>query len=402
MDDVFTLPDDFLWGASTSAHQTEGGNTGSDWWAFERAGLTDFIKEPSGSACDSFRRWPEDMDLLAGLGFTDYRFSIEWARIEPSPGEFSTEAVAHYRRMVEGARKRGLRPMVTLHHFTAPLWFTERGGWAAKDSADLFGRYVEAAAPVIGEGVDHVCTINEPNMVAVMAAVLRALPDGGVTLPAAGLPLPDEAATEGLVRAHRRAVDTVKSHAPQVRTGWSVANQPCRPEPGCEKQAAAYQHPRETVFLKAARGDDWLGVQAYTRTRIGVSGPLPVPEDVERTLTGWEYDPQALGDALRHTAATVPGTPLIVTENGIATADDDRRIAYTTGALAGLAHAMADGVDVRGYFHWSALDNYEWGSYRPTFGLIAVDRKTFVRTPKPSGAWLGAIGRGRVLPAVSP
>ncbi|MFG2562863.1 glycoside hydrolase family 1 protein [Streptomyces sp. NPDC048496] len=400
MDDFFTLPEGFLWGASTSAHQIEGSNTGSDWWAFEQAGLTDRIEEPSGDACDSFHRWPEDMDLLAGLGFTDYRFSIEWARIEPSPGRFSSEAVAHYRRMVEGARERGLRPMVTLHHFTAPLWFTERGGWAAPDSGDLFARYVEAAAPVYGEGVDHICTINEPNMVAVMAAALRTLTAGG-SLPATSLPLPDEAATEGLVRAHRRAVDTVKSYAPHVRTGWSVANQACRPEPGCEEQAAAYLHPRVSVFLEAARGDDWLGLQAYTRTRIGPSGPLPIPQDAERTLTGWEYDPQALGAALRHTAATVPGTPLIVTENGIATADDDRRIAYTTGALADLAEAMAEGVDVQGYFHWSALDNYEWGSYRPTFGLIAVDRKTFVRTPKPSAAWLGAIGRTRVLPTAS-
>ncbi|MFF3787534.1 glycoside hydrolase family 1 protein [Streptomyces sp. NPDC001933] len=401
MNDQFTLPDGFLWGASTSAHQTEGGNTRSDWWALEHAGLTDRIEEPSGAACDSFRRWPEDMDLLAGLGFTDYRFSIEWARIEPSPGEFSDAAVTHYRRMVEGARERGLRPMVTLHHFTAPLWFAERGGWATPDSADFFARYVEAAAPVFGEGVDHVCTINEPNMVAVMAAVLRARHGGSGSLPAAGLPLPDEAATEGLIRAHRRAVDTVKSCAPHIRTGWSVANQSCLPEPGCEEQAAAYQHPRETAFLEAARGDDWLGVQAYTRTRIGASGPLPVPEDVERTLTGWEYDPKALDAALRNTSATVPGTPLIVTENGIATADDDRRIAYTTGALTGLAQAMADGVDVRGYFHWSALDNYEWGSYRPAFGLIAVDRKTFVRTPKPSAAWLGAMGRTRVLPTGS-
>ncbi|RSS56751.1 glycoside hydrolase family 1 protein [Streptomyces sp. WAC01280] len=400
MDDLFTLPDGFLWGASTSAHQTEGGNTRSDWWAFEHSGLTDRIEEPSGSACDSYHRWPEDMDLLAGLGFTDYRFSIEWARIEPSPGEFSAEALAHYRRMVEGARERGLRPMITLHHFTAPLWFTERGGWAAAESDELFARYVEAAAPVFAEGVDHVCTINEPNMVAVMATGLRTVAAGG-SLPAVGLPSPDEATTEGLVRAHRRAVDSVKSCAPHVRTGWSVANQICRPEPGCEERAATYQRPRETVFLEAARGDDWLGVQAYTRTRIDASGPLPVPEDAERTLSGWEYDPQALGAALRHTAATVAGTPLIVTENGIATADDDRRIAYTSGALAGLAHAVADGVDVRGYFHWSALDNYEWGSYRPTFGLIAVDRHSFVRTPKPSAAWLGAVGRTRVLPTAA-
>ncbi|MEU0405805.1 family 1 glycosylhydrolase [Streptomyces sp. NPDC006197] len=401
MDTSFTLPGGFLWGASTSAHQTEGGNTHSDWWAFEHSGLTDRVEEPSGVACDSYHRWPEDMDLLAGLGFTDYRFGIEWARIEPAPGEFDADAVAHYRRMVEGARARGLRPLVTLHHFTHPLWFAERGGWAAKGSEDLFARYVEAAAPVFAEGVDHVCTINEPNMVAVMVTALTTLTGGG-TLPEHGMPLPDEATAEALARAHRRAVDSVKSLAPHVRTGWSVANQPCRAEPGGEQRAADYRRTREDVFLEAAHGDDWIGVQAYTRTRIGPAGPLPVPDGAERTLTGWEYAPDALADAVRHTAATVPGTPIVVTENGIATSDDERRVAYTTEALTGLARAMADGVDVRGYFHWSALDNYEWGSFRPTFGLIAVDRDTFVRTPKPSAAWLGAIGRTRSLPTVTP
>ncbi|MER5850495.1 family 1 glycosylhydrolase [Streptomyces sp. NPDC002012] len=393
------LPDSFLWGASTSAHQTEGGNTNSDWWAFEHSGI-DFIKESSGDACDSYHRWPEDMDLLAALGFTDYRFSIEWARIEPAPGEYSRAAVAHYRRMVEGAIERGLRPMVTLHHFAAPRWFMERGGWAATGSDELFARYIEAASAVLASGVDHVCTINEPNMVAVMAAVQHALTSGGA-LPPLGLPLPDEATANALIRAHARAVETVKTLAPHVRTGWSVANQVYQPLPGAEEVAAAFRHPREDIFLEAARGDDWLGVQSYTRGLIGPDGPLPVPEDAERTITGWEYYPQSLGHAVRHCAALAPGTPLIVTENGIATADDTRRIDYTTAALGSLAEALHDGIDIRGYFHWSALDNYEWGRYEPTFGLIAVDHRTFARTPKPSAAWLGAVGRSRILPAAA-
>ncbi|MER5258002.1 family 1 glycosylhydrolase [Streptomyces sp. NPDC002855] len=394
------LPDGFLWGTSTAAHQIEGGNTNSDWWEFEHGNLS-YVKEPSGDACDSYHRWREDMDLLAELGFTDYRFSIEWARIEPAPGEFSRAAIAHYRRMVEGARERGLRPMVTLHHFTTPLWFARRGGWAATGSDELFARYLTAAAPIFAADVAHVCTINEPNIVAVMAAAQAALASGQAVNFAEDPPAPDEATTDALVRAHTRAVETVKSLAPHVSTGWSVANLVCKALPGSEEVAAAFRHPRVDVFLEAARGDDWLGVQAYTRTLIGPNGRLPVPEDAERTLMGWEYYPQALGDAVRHSASVTGGTPLIVTENGIATADDSRRIQYTTGALESLADAMNDGIDVRGYFHWSALDNYEWGRYEPTFGLIAVDRETFVRTPKPSAAWLGAIGRTRVLPSVA-
>ncbi|MBB4980974.1 glycoside hydrolase family 1 protein [Streptomyces nymphaeiformis] len=387
-------PDGFLWGASTSAHQTEGANTASDWWALEHSGLTDRIEEPSGDACDSYHRWREDMDLLAGLGFTDYRFSIEWARVEPAPGLFSRAAIAHYRRMVEGALARGLRPMITLHHFTAPLWFAERGGWTAPEAPEAFARFVRSAAPVFTDGVEHVCTINEPNMVAVMAAVRQTLTVGG-TLPALGLPLPDPATTTALVAAHRRAVDTIKTLSPHIRTGWSVANQAYQAVDGAEDITAAHRHPREDVFLEAARGDDWLGVQSYSRNLVGPDGPLPVPEGAERTAMGWEFYPEALGEALRHSAAVAPGVPLVVTENGIATDDDSRRIDYTTRALASMTAAMADGADVRGYFHWSALDNYEWGTFAPAFGLIAVNRRTFVRSPKPSAAWLGSLNPAR-------
>ncbi|MFE7792311.1 family 1 glycosylhydrolase [Streptomyces sp. NPDC057460] len=172
-----------------------------------------------------------------------------------------------------------------------------------------------------------------------------------------------------------------------------MANQAYEPLPGAEAIAAPIRHRMEDVFLEAARGDDWLGVRSYTRTRIGPDGPLPVPEEAENTLSGWEFYPQDVRDS----AALTPGVPLIVTENGIATADDTSRIQYTSGALDSLTSAMDDGIDVRGYFHWSALDNYEWGRFNPTFGLIAVDRETFARTPKPSAAWLGAMGRDRVV-----
>ncbi|GHD01156.1 beta-glucosidase [Streptomyces violarus] len=385
----FSPPPGFLWGASTAAHQIEGQNTNSDWWHKEHAEGT-HVQEPSADAADSYHRWPEDMDLLAELGFTDYRFSIEWARIEPAQGEFSRAQLAHYRRMVEGALARGLRPMVTLHHFTVPQWFAERGGWTAHGAVDLFARYVEATAPVIAADVAHVCTINEPNMVAVMGAVEQL---GVDALGPAGLPLPDKDTSVALIEAHGLAREVIRSLSPAVKVGWSVANQVYQALPGAERTTADYSWPREDVFLEASRDDDWVGVQSYTRTQVGPDGPVPAPDDAERTLSGWEYYPPALGEAVRHTARVATGVPIIVTENGISTADDSRRVDYTAGALTGLAEAMADGIDVRGYFHWSALDNYEWGSYRPTFGLIAVDPVTFARTPKESGRWLGAMGR---------
>ncbi|GCB49837.1 beta-galactosidase [Streptomyces sp. NL15-2K] len=297
--------------------------------------------------------------------------------------------------MVDGALERGLRPMVTLHHFTVPRWFAERGGWTADGAVDLFARYVRATEPVIGTGVRHVCTINEPNMIAVAGAV-REL--GTEAPPTAGLPLPDKATTDALIQAHHRATAAVRAISADIQVGWSIANQVYQALPGAEAATAAYRHPREDVFIEAARDDDWIGVQSYTRTRITADGPIPAPDDAERTLTGWEYYPQALGHALRHTAAIVGDVPLIVTENGIATDDDSRRVDYTTGALQEVSAALEDGLDVRGYLHWSALDNYEWGSYKPTFGLISVAPDTFERTPKPSAAWLGNLARTGMLP----
>ncbi|WTW91962.1 family 1 glycosylhydrolase [Streptomycetaceae bacterium NBC_01309] len=393
----FRWPVGFLVGASTSAHQTEGNNVSSDWWGLERlagaGALGGHLREPSGDAVDSFHRWPEDMDVLSELGFNAYRFSIEWARVEPEEGLISRAAIAHYRAMVHGAVERGLTPVVTLHHFTTPHWFAARGGWRADGAVDLFVRYVETAAEILGDDVEYVATINEPNMVALTAAFMNLAPEALTEINPAKVE-PDAVTSQVMIQAHKAAAKALKAANPRYKVGWTVANQVYQPEPGAEDTAAAIAYPREDLFLEAAWEDDWIGVQAYTRTRIGTDGPLPIPEDAERTLTGWEFYPEAIGHAVRHTVDVVGSdVEILVTENGIATADDERRIAYTSGALSALAETIRDGADVRGYLHWSALDNYEWGSFAPTFGLIAVDRATFARTPKPSAHWLGGVAR---------
>lgn len=398
---ALSLPDGFRWpagllfGASTSAHQVEGNNTSSDWWVREHSDTPGPIPitEPSGDAVDHFHRWPEDMDLLRDLGFNAYRFGIEWARIEPEPGHISRAMLEHYRAMVRGAVARGLAPVVTLHHFTSPHWFEERGGWLAPDAAERFAHYATVVAEILGEGVEYVATINEPNMITLVNGLLA--PDGEAPdVPTMAALVPHQATSDALIRAHKGAVKAVKAVHPHLKLGWTIANQVYQAEPGAEAAAAAYAWPREDVFLEAARDDDWVGVQSYSRTRIGTDGPIPLGDDTPRTLVGLEYYPAALGEAVRHTAEVVgPDVAILVTENGIAADDDTRRIAYTAGALEGLAAAIADGADVRAYLHWSALDNYEWGSYHFTFGLIGVDRSTFVRTPKPSAHWLGGIAR---------
>jgi len=386
------FPAGFLWGAATGAHQVEGGNVNNNYWEAEHRLNSAFV-ETSGDACDSYHRWREDLDLLAGVGLNAYRFSLEWSRIEPEEGEFSRSAVDHYRRMVDGCIERGLAPVVTLQHFTIPRWLDRRGGWREPRAPDWFARYCEMSLPVVADGVEWVCTINEPNMAAMSDSLEAAA--AGV---AGARPPPDPGISEALVRAHRQALEVLRS-VDRVRAGWTVANQCFQAEPGAEEAAAAWAYPREDVFLEAAKGDDFVGVQCYTRVRIGRDGPLPVPDGSEVTLTGWEYWPEALEDAIRHTWEVTEGMPILVTENGIATGNDERRIDYTGRALRGMKLALDDGIDIRGYIHWSALDNFEWVTgYRPTFGLIAVDRTTFRRTPKPSAHWLGAIAKANRLP----
>ena len=389
------LPDSFLVGASTSAHQIEGENTTSDWWMFEQ--MRPERLEPSGRAVDSLHRWGEDMDLVAATGLDAYRFSVEWARIEPAEGEFSAERIDHYRRMVAGALERGIEPVVTLHHFTNPAWFFAGGGWLRPDAADRFSRYLEHVAPVLDEGVRTAITINEPNMVAIMHRAITGdldLQDGL----GGGLPLPDERVRDVLLRVHDDARAQLKAQHPALATGWSPANQDVQSIPGGEERAAAYREAIEDVWLRAAVGDDIIGVQSYTRNVFGPDGFVQPGPEAPRTSNGWEYWPSAVGEAVRHTAEVVPEVPILVTENGISTNDDAQRIAYTTGALRSIGECLADGIDVRGYLHWSLLDNYEWGRWQPTFGLVAVDRATFARTPKPSLAWLGEIARTRMVP----
>ena len=391
------FPTPFLWGAATAAHQIEGNNVNSDWWVYEQRmphlGL-------SGDAVDSYHRYDEDMRLLADAGLKAYRFGIEWARVEPLPGEFSRAELAHYRRMIDTAIGLGLTPIVTLHHFTSPRWFVEEGGWLGDTAIDRFTHYVERVTEIL-DGVEWICTINEPNMLALMVLMARAInPDA---VPAFDTPTvqrgegsivilrPTLEVGRRLVDAHHAARTLLKDRT-TANVGWTIANLALWAKPENAHLLEDERYAREDLYLEGARGDDFIGVQSYSTQEIDSTGMVPAAPSPDNTLTGAAYRPDALGIAIRH-AAEVTGAPVLVTENGIATADDERRIAYTTGALQGLLEAVADGIDVRGYLHWSALDNFEWGHWEPTFGLIAVDRDDFTRHPKPSLAWLGEVAR---------
>ena len=404
-------PGTFLWGTASAAHQIEGNNVNSDFWLAENIKPTLF-REPSGDACDSYHRYDEDAALAAQLGFNAHRFGIEWARIEPEPGHFSEAELDHYVRVLESCHKHGLAPMVTLSHWTVPRWFAARGGFEHVDSPALFERFAQKVGERLGSLMSAATTFNEcnigrlarflfqldtPQAQAGVKAMLDACAKASGSERFANVLLGDPAKNEAqLVEAHRRAVAALKAGPGDFPVGLTISMQAIEGV-GDGNQASAFADLLYGPWLEAAKICDFVGVQTYTRIRVGREGPLPPPDGAEKTAAGYEFYPQALGDTVRF-AAERTGKPIYVTENGIATDNDSRRIAYIDGALAALRQAKADGIDVRGYFHWSLLDNFEWtAGYDQKFGLVAVDRKTFKRTPKASARHLGTLAKRRWL-----
>lgn len=397
----------FLWGTASSAHQIEGNNINSDFWLAENVKPTLF-REPSGDACDSYHRYDEDAALAASLGFNAHRFGIEWARIEPEPGNFSEAELDHYARVLESCHAHGLAPMVTLSHWTVPRWFAARGGFENPDSPAMFERFAQKVGERFGSQMSAATTFNEcnigrlarflfhldtPEAQAGVKVMLGACAKASGSDRWANVLFGDLAKSERhMIEAHTRAVAALKAGPGDYPVGLTISMQAIEGV-GPGNKAAAIADMLYGPWLDAAKVCDFVGVQTYTRIRVGAEGPLPPPEDAEKTDAGYEFYPQALGNTVRY-AAERTGKPLYVTENGIATNDDARRIAYIDGALAALRKAKTEGVDVRGYFHWSLLDNFEWtAGYAHEFGLVAVDRKTFKRTPKASARHLGNIAQ---------
>jgi beta-glucosidase len=385
------FPDAFVWGTATAAHQIEGGNVNNDWWAFEHDPASN-CAEVSGDACDSFNRYPEDIALVAGLGLTAYRFSLEWSRIEPAEGEFSLVALDHYRRMAGACLERGIMPVVTFHHFTHPRWLADAGTWEAPNAPDRFARFCERATAHLGDLIGMACTLNEPNVVATMGW------RHGLFPPAVRDRGRRDAVNQALVSAHRLAVDAIRSGPGEAPVGLTLSMTDYQLQPGGEEWLERLRRPSEDVFLEATEGDDFVGVQTYTRSRVGPDGALGGEDGVPTTQMGYEFWPEALEGTIRRAWDKTGGIPVYVTENGIGTSDDPSRIEYVQRALAGVKRCLDDGIDVRGYFYWSLLDNFEWVlGYVPTFGLVEVDRTTFERRPKPSAAWIGGIASANGL-----
>lgn len=429
------FPNGFMIGAATAAHQVEGNNVYNDCWAQEQMTHTSYV-EPSLDAVDHYHRYKEDIRLMAQAGLNAYRFSIEWARIEPEEGRFDEAEVEHYRDVIRCCKENGLEPVVTLHHFSSPKWLISKGGWEAETTPADFAKYVRYIMERLGSELRCVCTINEANMGVQVAAIAEryrrqmmaqlakaqasgANVDSNVQM---GLnmqkmmenqkaiaqesmevfdvsqpqcftsprtPRGDQLVTE----AHMAARAVIREVCPHIKVGLTLSLHDIQALPGGEANARKDWEDEFTHYLPAIEGDDFLGVQNYTRSRYDENGSMPAPDGAELTQMNYEFYPQALEHVIRRVAKEFKGD-LLVTENGIATADDTRRVAFIDTALRGVQNCLADGIPVKGYFYWSMIDNFEWQKgFSMQFGLIAVDRKTQTRYPKPSLHFLGAYKR---------
>jgi beta-glucosidase len=384
------FPDGFVWGTATAAHQIEGGNSNNDWWEWEHNPDSGCV-ESSADACDSFYRWPEDVALVAGMGLGAYRFSLEWSRIEPAEGEFSVAALDHYRRMCAACCEAAIAPVVTFHHFTTPTWLARKGGWESPDMPELFARFVGRATSHFGDLIGWGCTINELNLIGAMGYGLGSSPPGAEDF---GRHL---AVNDIVADAHQGAVEAIRSGPGDFPVGFTLSMDEMVADPGGEAVLEAAQEVLEERFMRAAANDDFIGVQCYSRVHFGPEGQAPNDPNVPVTQMGYEYWPQGVEYCARR-AASITGLPVLLTESGMATDDDTERIAYFGEALRGVHRAIQDGVDIRGYFVWSLMDNFEWSSgFRPKFGLHSVDPESFERRAKPSAAWIASIARANAL-----
>ncbi len=394
------FPSGFLWGTATSAHQVEGNNTNSDWWFWEQQNKGKILNvleekfknqkfEASDKCCDHYNKYKQDFDLLKKMHNNAHRLSIEWARIEPKQGQWDLDQLEHYKKVLRELKKNKISVMLTLNHFTLPSWLAQKGGWTNWQSPRYFKKYVEFITKNLGDFVDFWITINEPEIYADMSYLKGYWPPQEKSIKLAAK------VYWNMSRAHKKAYKVIHKNLVQPKVGISMN----------VMSFAAYKKHRliELLYVHAAdrlinhsfydltqKHHDFLGINYYFRVRLKKEkGSLkPVVEEVteqERELSdmGWMIYPHGIFDVLMDFKDF--NLPIYITENGIATTDDAKRSKFLIDHLTEIHHAISAGCDVRGYFHWSLLDNFEWDkAFGPKFGLVDVNFKTLERTPKPS------------------
>lgn len=404
------FPKRFLWGAATSAHQVEGG-THNQWtvWELEHAKslaaqaqyqygdlenwatISAVAKNPdnyvSGKASDHFNLYKSDIALAKKMHMNALRFSVEWSRIEPKEGNWDSGAIAHYKEYVAELEKSEIQPILTLFHFTLPVWFAELGGFEKKSNIRYFLRFVEKILTELGSSITYVITINEPEVYAKQSYLDGRWPPGKLSKRSMVTVL------NNLATAHNKASKLI--HGMNRRYKVSVAKNSVYIYAGDDAKLSVWsaggrQYFQDDYFLKKVyKQCDFLGVNYYFSERV--YGYRVHNPDQNLSDLGWDMQPADIEHVLERLYQKYK-LPIIITENGCADASDAKRLGWLMQTVAGLQRALNEGVDVRGYLHWSLLDNFEWDKGRwPRFGLVEVDYDTMERTVRPSGRKYGML-----------
>lgn len=419
---IYKFPEGFYWGTATSAHQIEGGNDNTDWWEWEQskkypphlnanateAEMADLPErewplEPSLIACDSYNRYEEDFDLCKQMNNNVVRFSVEWARIEPEDGVFNQIEIDHYKKVLKAAKERGLKTFVTLHHFTTPTWMTKNGGWANPVIYWKFARYAKKCAQEFGDQIDYYGTINEPQVYSVMSYAWGTWPPAKRNWFLAAF------VGFNTIMAHRAAYDSIKSVNQSLQVG--IVKHIVWHETGNASNAFINILDRLNTALRFFLGcdaylmmlgkkNDYIGVNYYF-TEINENLSVHNKNDRVSDLGWWIY-PAGLEKILIHLKKY--NLPIYITENGLADEKDVYREEFIREMLISCAKAIAEGANLRGYLHWSLLDNYEWHQgYWPKFGLVEIDRKNDLeRKPRKSFHYYAKICKENEVSEVKP
>ncbi len=380
---VLKFPEGFLWGAATAAHQIEGNNINSDWWAWENSikrhnQLIAQGKEPkefaSGLACDSYNRYDEDFALAQHLNHNAHRLSIEWARIEPRENYFDEKELDHYEKVLQSAKFHGLTTFVTLHHYTNPLWFAKKGGFVKKQNISYFYRFACRAVLRLSEYVDFWLTFNEPEVYSNLGFLRGRYPPQIKSIRATFSVL------KNIIKAHNLVCEFIHR---QTRQSVSMAYHLSDLQPTGRlshlTSGLAHYIANEYTLRRTIESCDFIGVNYYFHHHVGFFGKRRHSySSHEITDVGWGIHPEGLERVLLNLRRY--HKPIYVMESGIADAKDTKREKFIKDHLYYLHRAVQQEADVRSYLYWSLIDNFEWDQgFAPRFGLIEIDRQDLLR-----------------------
>lgn len=403
------FPPGFLWGTATASHQVEGGNQNNNWHLWEQIPGKILHGQKSGLACDWWNgRWKEDLDRAAQAGQNAHRLSLEWSRIQPSPGIWDDKALQTYQEIIQGILDRGMKPLVTLHHFTDPIWFIERGGWEKPDAIDAFASYVKKAVSFLAPLVNFWCTINEPNVYVYCGYLGGEFPPGKKNSFLAFKVM------ENMVKAHAAAYKAIHAIQPNAKVGIALNYRdmkPARPDSWLDSLIAGFHSKtyndafpvalqkgklkflfQRSAIPQAKGTQDFLGINYYTCDLVAFDLFKP------SALFGRHFYPPGVPLSENKFLASVPssmkeallwakkfGVPLVVSENGIEDSQDTLRPFYTVQHIYEMGKSIQEGCPVQGYFHWSLVDNFEWErAWTQRFGLWDLDVQTQERRKRPT------------------